>query len=434
MVKFRFIFMLELIGFLLALNTICFAQEQGKDRDLTVLPKQTHPASVDEVLINQNFYALFIAIDKYKGKIPALDTPVADAKSIRDMLVSKYAFPPKNITEMYDGAATRANILHKLRELAQDLDENDNLFIYFAGHGQLDDVTGTGHWVPVDAVANNFETYIPNSTIRDYIQACKAKHIYLISDSCFSGSLLTERAIPSEVSDRYYREAARRASRQVLTSGGKEPVADAGAAGHSIFAYYFLKVLQNNETNYIVPSEIFSELKVLVAGNSNQTPIQGPLRGTLDEGGEFVLRNENPNPAAVPFVNRPAEQQQPQQYAPPLAMQRTARNYKIAAYSLTAACGAALIAGGAMYALSDSAYKDFTGASNKSDADAAKSKGKGYEMGAEISGGIALAAGAGAIYFWLAKPAKHAQADKPWYVVSPATDGRTSGLFVQGAF
>jgi len=423
-----------LFGVIISTPEFLFAGSDNRDIKISG-EGATYSTSVDEVLTQQTNYALIIAINKYKGKIPSLDTPVNDAREIRNILVNKYGFDPKNVMELYDDEANRANILHKLRDFARDLGEHDNLIVYFAGHGQLDDVTGTGHWVPSDAIANKFDTYIPNSTIRDYIQAIKARHVYLISDSCFSGSLMTERAIPSEVSDRYYRESARRASRQVLTSGGKEPVADAGAEGHSIFAYYLIKVFQNHETNYIVPSEIFSELKLLVAGNSNQTPIQGPLRGTLDEGGEMVFRNQSPNPNAI-SASAAGSLNPPAPSSSSLSMKRTAKSYRTAAITLTAVSGVSLIAGGAFYLLSDSVYKnDFQNATTKSKADSAKSKGKGYEIGAEACGAIAIAAAGGAIYFWLANPPKkHAEFDKPWYVVSPASDGRYMGLMIQGVF
>ena len=41
--------------------------------------------------------------------------------------------------------------------------------------------------------------------------------------------------------------AAKLTSRTVLTSGGDQPVMDAGGGGHSIFARVFLQVLRDND-------------------------------------------------------------------------------------------------------------------------------------------------------------------------------------------
>ena len=66
----------------------------------------------------------------------------------------------------------------------------DNLLIYYAGHGELDNDEERGYWLPIDADTTKRSKWINNSYILDNIKATKAKHVLLISDSCFSGSLL----------------------------------------------------------------------------------------------------------------------------------------------------------------------------------------------------------------------------------------------------
>jgi len=248
-------------------------------------------ASKQDFLSDTNYYALIIGIDKYSGNIPPLATAVNDAHAILEVLVDQYGFSKSSVVELYNSQATKAAIIETLRNFAKKLRENDNLFIYYAGHGQLDDVTGAGHWVPADAIAGRFDTYLPNSTIRDYVKGIKAKHILLVSDSCFAGSMLVERTISNQIDDRYYLEASKRTSRKVITSGGLEPVSDSGKNGHSVFAYYLIEAFRKNESSYLVPSEIFTYIKTPLANNSEQSPIQGPLQGAGDEGGEFVFKN-----------------------------------------------------------------------------------------------------------------------------------------------
>ena len=45
---------------------------------------------------------------------------------------------------------------------------------------------------------------------------------------------------------------------KVITSGGTEPVADAGSGGHSVFAYYFLKALRENNAPYLTSFELYN--------------------------------------------------------------------------------------------------------------------------------------------------------------------------------
>ena len=44
---------------------------------------------------------------------------------------------------------------------------NDNVLIYYAGHGFMDEETQKGFWVPVDASGVDKTTFLRNSTIRD---------------------------------------------------------------------------------------------------------------------------------------------------------------------------------------------------------------------------------------------------------------------------
>jgi len=275
---------------------------EPKIRDLNVLPLDQH------LDVTFTYHALIIGIDQYRSPIPSLTTAVKDAKAVSSVLVGRYGFKTENIVELYNAEATRSNILRVLRELTRKLVETDCLFIYYAGHGVFDDLTNTGNWVPADAELNLFDSYLPNTVLRDYLKASKSKHIYVVVDSCFSGALLTHRSLPQEIDIRYYREVAKRVSRQVLTSGGLEPVADEGASGHSIFAYFFLKALKENEKPFIAPSEIYTSVSRLVSENSAQTPVQGPLRDCMDEGGEMVLALEKvARPTIVSFTaNEPS--------------------------------------------------------------------------------------------------------------------------------
>ncbi len=257
-------------------------------------------ASVDQAVSGLDYHALVIGINSYSKGIPRLETSVNDARAIKELLVGKYGFPVKNMTELYDGAATKGFIIKTLRELAISLDEGDALVIYFAGHGVEDPATGAGYWIPVDATPNAYDTYISNADIRTYLRSIKARHIFLVSDSCFSGTLLAQRAMPGEIDERFYAKKAGSRSRVVLTSGGAEPVMDQGKSGHSIFGYFMIKILSDYENRYLIPTQIFVEVGPLVANNSPQTPQWGSLREAMDEGGEIVFVNRQYQAAPPP--------------------------------------------------------------------------------------------------------------------------------------
>lgn len=242
---------------------------------------------VEQVQMGE-FWALLIGIDDY-DHWPKLTTPVNDTRVLERTLVTRYGFSSDRIKSLTNRQATREGILEGLEWLINGAGEHDNVLIYYAGHGEEDKVTG--YWVPVEAKRDKKGAYVSNSTIRDYVGTMRAKHVYLVADSCFSGSLFAgaTRSKPATINGRYYQEVYNRLSRQGLTSGGNEPVSDAGYDGHSVFAYYLLKALRENTEPYLTASALFDRIAVPVANNSKQTPISRPIRDVRDEGGEFLF-------------------------------------------------------------------------------------------------------------------------------------------------
>ncbi|MFC2137067.1 peptidase C14, partial [Bacteroidota bacterium] len=146
-------------------------------------------------------------------------------------------------------------------------------------------------WVPVDAATNSMSAYISNSDIQTFLGGIKSKHTLLVSDACFSGDIFRGRTmqIPFEDSERYYREVSSLSSRKAITSGGIEPVMDGGRDGHSVFAYYFLKNLENNQNRFFDAGQLFEKIKIPIINNSEQSPQFNPIKNTGDEGGQFIF-------------------------------------------------------------------------------------------------------------------------------------------------
>ena len=79
-------------------------------------------------------------------------------------------------------------------------------------------------------------------------------------------------------------------SRQAITSGGLEPVSDAGFGGNSVFSCFLVRALKNNQKPFLVPSDFFPRIKAGVAENAEQFPQFGSLKDTGgSQAGEIVL-------------------------------------------------------------------------------------------------------------------------------------------------
>ena len=78
------------------------------------------------------FHALVIGNNEYQH-LPKLASAVADAKAVAGVLEGTYGF---DVTLLLN--ATRSDILRAINDLRAELTEEDNLLIYYAGHGTLD--------------------------------------------------------------------------------------------------------------------------------------------------------------------------------------------------------------------------------------------------------------------------------------------------------
>ena len=253
------------------------------------------------------YTAIIIGIDKYMDdKIPDLKTPVRDAKAISQMLEQRYGFT--DITMLLNEQASREKIDLKFRNKINSIKTNDNILIYYAGHGDIDRALGGGWWIPSDAKAGIPGSYIDNAVIQKYIKAMKAKHVLMISDSCYSGTLFGEaRDVPKIITDDFYLTLYNEKSRWGMTSGNKTPVSDSGTDNHSIFAYQLLKAFNKNKKSYVTPRELYAQIGPIIRNNSEQMPICKPIKHTGDQGGEFVFLlasgtaiKERPEPQPVP--------------------------------------------------------------------------------------------------------------------------------------
>jgi hypothetical protein len=234
-------------------------------------------------------HALIIGIDQYKGEWPSLRNAVRDARAIELLLRQQFTF--SSIRTLYNNEATRANILSTLEGLAEELGPEDNLFIYYSGHGDRKEQFKAGYWVPVDAEKRMSAQYVANTDIIAMIGGMKARHVLVVADACFAGELVRGAIAqqPLHKSPSFYENESRRLSRKALTSGAMEPVLDGGREDHSIFAFYFLQALRDIEGDYFDVSDVFGRVRTAVGMNARQMPLYDPLWGTGDDGGEFIF-------------------------------------------------------------------------------------------------------------------------------------------------
>jgi TPR repeat protein len=280
--------------------------------------------------VNGKYYALVIGINQYPAPMPQLKTAVNDATAMASLLKDRYGF---EVTLLIDGQATRQGILNSINKYRSTLSENDSLLIYYGGHGYYDKDADKAYWLPVDAEDPFSANRIIADDLTSDLKALRSRHVLIISDSCYSGGLSrgVNEPLPTPTTPGYVSKQLRIKSRNLMSSGGIEPVADAGTDGHSVFAYAVLKGLEEEDDAQFAATDLFySSVRKQVAGNSEQIPEYTVIRNSSDDGGDFVFTRKDvsanaASPAVSPGAKRSAAgpaaapAHQPEPTSPPLS-------------------------------------------------------------------------------------------------------------------
>jgi hypothetical protein len=232
------------------------------------------------------YHALVVGIDDYES-LPKLKTALADARAVATLLETKYEYRVRLLEN-----ATRSEIIDALDEYRDSLGPNDNLLIYYAGHGWLDKETQRGYWLPRRAQPDRRSRWISNASLADALLGMNANHVMVVADSCYAGTLTRSLTEEPDRSNDYFRRMAEKRTRVVISSGGLEPVVDSGGGSHSVFAAQFIKVLEENRV-VLDGTGLFETIRRAVVLNADQTPQYSDIRHAGHEGGDFLFVPRN---------------------------------------------------------------------------------------------------------------------------------------------
>lgn len=228
------------------------------------------------------YYALIIANNTYNQNsgMMSLKRPIADATALREVLATRYTFDYNNIMTLYD--RSKMDVEVTLEELQKRIRPEDNLLIFYAGHGKMDMEADIGYWLLSDASQSRY-TWLSNSTITDFIKVCKARHVLLIADACYAGSIYSSRGMMDNASMAII-DLIKSKSRKAITSGGTTEVTD-----ESKFADILVEQLKINTEQYLRSLDLYNLVQKPVMANSMTSPRWGPINNVGDDNGDFIF-------------------------------------------------------------------------------------------------------------------------------------------------
>ncbi|MEW6267496.1 MAG: SUMF1/EgtB/PvdO family nonheme iron enzyme [Thermodesulfobacteriota bacterium] len=265
---------------------LAWGQDKGIRRNVTAITRQGQ-----NLALYGDYYALVIGASKYQHW-PMLQFAAQDAQDVSARLKS-LGFNVKTVLDPNSDQLKAA-----LDDIAygEGQTRNRGLLIFFSGHGDtegLADSTEMGYIVPVDCPLRSRDPRgfarlaVSMNDIEALARKINSKHVLMVFDSCFSGSVFSMlKEPPPEIS-----EKSARPVRQFITAGGaKETVPD-----RSVFKVSFLQGLEGeadlNKDGYVTGSELGMYLQSAVVNYSRggQHPQYGKIRNPELDKGDFIF-------------------------------------------------------------------------------------------------------------------------------------------------
>ena len=235
----------------------------AKEIDLNEIPSLNN---------NESYHAIFIANSKYTNGRVVLPSVEKEEQDLIKVLEEKYNFHSQDVEFIVN--KNRQEMVSALETTLQKLTDQDNLIIYYGGHG--DWINYEVYWVPTDA--KDKEHDLSNDQLDTLISTCKAHHILIIADACYSGGTRGGASPPS-------RDDFKISSRQVLASTQVGETTDV----ISVFNPAICNILATNSADYISAGELQAKLNsTKVNGKQLNYPLI-PMRVTESENGQFYF-------------------------------------------------------------------------------------------------------------------------------------------------
>lgn len=244
-----------------------FGDAAGQTRGVGLKTKELRSAAN----FSGNQYALVVGTNNYKGEgWKKLPNAINDARAVTDMLAQGYGFEVQLLEDK-----PMDSIYKAIGEYYRKLNPSDQLVIYFAGHGDMEDefmddgfIVCSDSRSRADDPARN--TYIQYVKLQKMINKIPARQILVMLDVCHGGAFNQKRSDPGKtITNRNVRQflvdQSQYTCRKFLSSVGNKEAFDGKPGEHSPFAKLLLQVLnaKGKETNGIITlSDIFSVLQI----------------------------------------------------------------------------------------------------------------------------------------------------------------------------
>lgn len=231
--------------------------------------------------------ALIVGVSDYPSPIAKLPAVAADVREIGTLLISEHgSFLDEEVTVLTDADVTRENTSAALARIFADAEENDTVFVYFAGHGSVPN--DRFYFLPYDAGHDLASTGIALTEMKGGFDNCASHRAFLWLDFCHSGGIIPRSSLASVEDERQL--IAR--TLQVVQGQGKlifaactpEQVAyEDKTIGHGVFTHALLRGLRGDAmaNGEVTANSLYDFIDRKIGSNIQRPMMFGQMTGRL---------------------------------------------------------------------------------------------------------------------------------------------------------
>lgn len=230
-------------------------------------------------LKNEKALALIIGNEQYESAAK-VDNAISDALAFKEYCLKTFGIPKDNIRYMSNLTFGRMRkTINDMLDLANMLNGEATLIIYYAGHGIPDNKTKDAFLMPVDADGTDTEVCISLNNLYAKINQTNLDRCIVFLDACFSGAQRGGDMIVAARGVRLKPKASVPDGKSIVFSAtsNDEAAFSHRDEKHGLFTYHLLKKLQETKGNvklgelakYLTEKVGFDSRRI---NNSPQTP------------------------------------------------------------------------------------------------------------------------------------------------------------------
>lgn len=202
-------------------------------------------------------YVLSIAVEEYQdSRISPVYYAENDASEFSESLKS-IGLNPKSTELLLSSKATKTAIESKLRTITKYLTEEDELFLYYAGHGFAQ--AGKNYITCHDTINSAMEiafTSVSLNYIFNVIRESACQKVMLFFDSCHSGLQISDdmRSLFSEMTDDEYKDFCQESEYYIAFSScaSDELSYPSTKLKHGVWTYHLVQALKGSAPSALV--------------------------------------------------------------------------------------------------------------------------------------------------------------------------------------